>query len=160
MEKAMAPQSSTLPWKIPWVEEPGRLQSMGSWRVRQDWAISLSCIGEGNSNPLQSSCLENPRNGGAWLAAVYGVTQSWTRLKWVSSSSSSNLKSNHSYLCIIFIYHVCSSWCFKFLYFNNKHMNIQKIMLSENVIPKRLHDVWFHSYNTHEMTKLQKWKTD
>ena len=122
--------------------------------------FSLSCIGEGNSNPLQSSCLENPRNGGAWLAAVYGVTQSWTRLKWVSSSSSSNLKSNHSYLCIIFIYHVCSSWCFKFLYFNNKHMNIQKIMLSENVIPKRLHDVWFHSYNTHEMTKLQKWKTD
>ena len=46
-------------------------------------------FGEGNGNPLQCSCLENPRNGGAWWAAVYGVTQSWTRLKWLSSSSSS-----------------------------------------------------------------------
>ena len=49
--------------------------------------FSLSCIGEGNGNPLQYSCLENPRNGGAWWAAVYGVTQSWTRLKQLSSSS-------------------------------------------------------------------------
>ena len=46
-------------------------------------------IGEGNGNPLQCSCLENPRDGGAWWAAVYGVTQSRTRLKWLSSSSSS-----------------------------------------------------------------------
>ena len=51
--------------------------------------FSLSCIGEGNGNPLQYSCLENPRDGGAWWAAVYGVTQSWTRLKRLSSSSSS-----------------------------------------------------------------------
>ena len=43
--------------------------------------FSLSCIGEGNGNPLQCSCLENPRDGGAWWAAVYGVTQSWTLLK-------------------------------------------------------------------------------
>ena len=50
--------------------------------------FSLSCIGEGNGNPLQCSCLENPRDGGAWWAAVYGVTQSWTRLKRLSSSSS------------------------------------------------------------------------
>ena len=49
--------------------------------------FSLSCIGEGNGNPLQCSCLENPRDMGAWWAAVYGVTQSWTRLKWLSSSS-------------------------------------------------------------------------
>ena len=48
---------------------------------------SLSCIGEGNDNPLQCSCLENPRDGGAWWAAVYGVTQSWTRLNRLSSSS-------------------------------------------------------------------------
>ena len=48
--------------------------------------FSLSCNGEGNGNPLQCSCLENPRDGGAWWAAVYGVTQSWTRLKWLSSS--------------------------------------------------------------------------
>ena len=50
--------------------------------------FSLSCIGEGNGNPLQCSCLENPRDGGAWWAAVSGVAQSQTRLKWLSSSSS------------------------------------------------------------------------
>ena len=91
MEKAMAPHSSTLAWKIPWMEEPGRLQSMGSLRVGHNWvtSLSLSCIGEGNGNPLQCSCLENPRDGGAWWVSVYGVTQSWTWLKWLSSSSSS-----------------------------------------------------------------------
>ena len=83
----MAPHSSTLAWKIPWTEESGRLQSMGSLRVGHDWATSLSCLGEGNGNPLQCSCLENPRDGGAWWAAIYGVTQSWTRLKWLSSST-------------------------------------------------------------------------
>ena len=79
----MAPHSSTLAWKIPWMEEPGGLQSMGSRRVRHDRATSLSfsCTGEGNGNPLQCSCLENPRDGGAWYAAVYGVAQSQTRLK-------------------------------------------------------------------------------
>ena len=54
--------------------------------------FSLSCIGEGNGSPLQCSCLENPRDGGAWWAAVYGVTQSWTQLKQLSSSSSICLK--------------------------------------------------------------------
>ena len=64
---------------------------MGSLRVGQDWAtsLSLSCIGEGNGNPLQCSCLENPRDGGAWWAAIYGVAQSRTRLKWLSSNRSS-----------------------------------------------------------------------
>ena len=52
--------------------------------------FSLSYIGEGNGNPLQCSCLENPRDGGAWWASVYGVTQSRTWLKWLSSSSSSS----------------------------------------------------------------------
>ena len=88
----MAPHSSTLAWQIPRTEEPGRLQSMGSLRVGHDWATSLSlftsCIGEGNGNPPKCSCLENPRDGGAWWAAVYGVAQSWTRLKRLSSSSS------------------------------------------------------------------------
>ena len=50
--------------------------------------FSLSCIGEGNDNPLQCSCLENPRDRGAWWAAVYGVAQSWTPLKRLGSSSS------------------------------------------------------------------------
>ena len=48
---------------------------------RLHFHFSLSCIGEGNGNPLQCSCLENPRDGGAWWAAVSGVAQSWTRLK-------------------------------------------------------------------------------
>ena len=87
----MAPHSSTLAWKIPWMEEPGRLQSMGSLESdtteRLHFHFSLSCIGEGNGNPLQCSCLENPRDGAAWWAAVYGMAQSQTRLKRLSSSS-------------------------------------------------------------------------
>ena len=79
----MATHSSTVAWKIPWMEEPGGLQSMGSLRVRHNrmTSLSLSGTGEGNGNPLQCSCLENPREGGAWWAAVYGVAQSRTRLK-------------------------------------------------------------------------------
>ena len=53
---------------------------------RLHFYFSLSCIGEGNGNPLQCSCLENPRDGGAWWAAIYGVAQNWTQLKWLSSS--------------------------------------------------------------------------
>ena len=52
--------------------------------------LSLSLIGEGNGNPLQCSCLENPRDGRAWWAAIYGITQSQTQLKWLSSSRSSS----------------------------------------------------------------------
>ena len=93
MEKAMAPHSSTLAWKIPWMEEPGRLQSMGLLGVWHDWATSLSLFTfmhwRRKWQPLQCSCLENPREGGAWWAAIYGVAQSRTRLKRLSSSSSS-----------------------------------------------------------------------
>ena len=91
-EKAMAPHSSTFAWKIPWTKEPGRLQSVGSLELgtteRLHFHFSLSCIGEGNGNPLQCSCLENPRDVEAWWAAVYGVAQSRTWLKRLSSSSS------------------------------------------------------------------------
>ena len=71
---------------------------------RLHFHFSLSCTGEGNGNPLQCSCLENPRDGGAWWAAVYGVAQSWTRLKQLSSSSS-NIYSNYIYLsdCVYFV---------------------------------------------------------
>ena len=87
----MATHSSTLAWKIPWTEEPGRLLSIDSDRTeRLHFHFSLSCIGEGNGNPLQFSCLENPRESGAWWAAVYGVGQSRTQLKRLSSSSSSS----------------------------------------------------------------------
>ena len=104
----MATHSSTLAWKIPWMEEPGRLQSTGSRRVGHDWAtsLSLSCIGEGNGNPLQCSCLENPRDGGAWCAAVYGIAQSWTRLKQLSSSM-------HWEKWIFLPFQVVSCWLFK-----------------------------------------------
>ena len=59
---------------------------------RLHFHFSLSCIGEGNGNPLQCSCLENLRDGGAWWAAVSGVAQSWIRLKRLSSSSSSRVQ--------------------------------------------------------------------
>ena len=80
LTKAVATHSSTLAWKIPWMEEPGRLQSMRSLRVGHDWATSLSLFtfvhwqadflplaapGEGTGTPLQCSCLENPMGGGA-----------------------------------------------------------------------------------------------
>ena len=146
----MGPHSSTLAWKIAWVEEPGRLQPTGSRRFGHDWAtslslfifihwrrkwqptpvfllgesdgqrslvycspwgceeletteqlhfhFSLSSIGEGNGNPLLCSCLENPRDGG-----VYGVTQSLTRLKWLSSISSS---SNIFLQCILLLFSI------------------------------------------------------
>ena len=60
--------------------------------------FSLSCIGEGNGNPLQCSCLENPRDGEAWWAVVYGVAQSQTRVKWLNSSSSSSSWVNEAML--------------------------------------------------------------
>ena len=76
----------------PW----GREESNTTERL--NFHFRLSCTGEGNGNPLQCSCLENPRDRGAWWAAVYGVTQSQTRLKQLSSSSSSNTKVNTSCL--------------------------------------------------------------
>ena len=89
LEKEMAPHSSTLAWKIPWMEERGGLQSMGSRRVGHDWGLHfhflLLCIGEGNGNPLQCSCLENPMDGGAWWATIHGVAKSRTQLSKLTS---------------------------------------------------------------------------
>ena len=94
LKKAMAPPSSTLAWKTPWRRSLEGCSPWGRWvsdrTERLHFHFSLSCIGEGNGNPPQCSCLENPRDGGAWWAAVYGVTQSWTWLKWLSSSGSSS----------------------------------------------------------------------
>ena len=79
-EKAMAPHSSTLAWKIPWMEEPGRLQSMGSPRVRHDWATSLSLFAftqwRRKWHPTPVFLPGDPRDG---------VAQSRTQLKWISS---------------------------------------------------------------------------
>ena len=92
MEKAMATHSSTLAWKIPWMEEPVGCSPWGRKELDMTECLhfhfSLSFIGEGNGNPLQYSCLENPRDCRAWWAAVYGVAESWTRLKRLNSSSS------------------------------------------------------------------------
>ena len=94
-----------IPWRRKWQSTPallpgkshGRRSLIGysPWGCKEldtterlHFHFSLSCIGEGNGNPLQHSCLENPRDGGAWWAAVYGVAQSRTRLKRLSSSSS------------------------------------------------------------------------
>ena len=77
MGKSHGPRSlvGCNPWGL---EESGTTEQL-------HFHFSFSCIGEGNGNPLQCSCLENPRDGGAWWAAVYGVTQTWTRLKQLSS---------------------------------------------------------------------------
>ena len=94
----MATHSSTLAWKIPGTEEPvgcspwGREESDTTEQLH--FHFSLSHIGEGNGNPPQCSCLENPREGGAWWAAVYGVAESQTGLKRLSSSSS-----RYMYMC-------------------------------------------------------------
>ena len=79
-EKAMATHSSTLAWKTPWTEEPGRLlQSMGLLKLdmteRLHFDFSLSCTGEGNGNPLQCSYLENPRDRGVVGFHLWGRTE-------------------------------------------------------------------------------------
>ena len=80
---------------------------------RLHFHFSLLCTGEVNGNPLQYSCLENPRDGRAWWATVYGVAQSWTWLKWLSSSSSSSifyiLFSHYTILFLIDIYTGCNA---------------------------------------------------
>ena len=92
--KSLAPHSSTLAWKIPWMEEPGRLQSMGSLRVGHDWVTLLSLFTflhwKRKWQPTPVFLPGESQGRRAWWAAVYGVTQSRTRLKWLSSSSSSS----------------------------------------------------------------------
>ena len=87
-EKAMAPHSSTFAWKIPWMEEPGRLQSMGSLGVGHDWAISLSLFTflhwRRRWQPTPVFLPGESQGRGSLVAAVYGVAQSRTRLKWLS----------------------------------------------------------------------------
>ena len=123
-EKAMAPHSSPLAWRIPWTEEPGGLQSMGSWRVRHDWATSLSLLTfmhwRRKWQPTPVFLPGEPQGRGAWWAAVYGVAQSPTRLKWLSSSSNSYMAylidgliciSLMTWILSIFSYDYLSSVC-------------------------------------------------
>ena len=91
MEKAMAPHSSTLGWKIPWTEEPGGLQPIGSLRVGHDWATSLSLFTfmhwRRKWQPTPVFLPGESQGQGAWWAAIYGVAQSRTQLKCLSSST-------------------------------------------------------------------------
>ena len=94
----MAPHSSSLAWEIPWMEEPGRLQSMGSLRVGHDWAASLSLFTfmhwRRKWQPSPVFLPGESQDGGDWWASIYGVAQSRTRLKRLSSSSSTSSSSN------------------------------------------------------------------
>jgi len=105
----MAPHSSPLAWKIPWTEEPGRLQSTGSRRVRHDWATSLSLFTfrhwRRKWQPLQCSCLENPSDGGAWWAASMGshrVGHNWSDLAAAATEYRYVTRKLHIYLFTIF----------------------------------------------------------
>ena len=102
----MAPHSSTLAWKIHGQRSLVGCSPWGRWELdtteRLHFHFSLSCIGEGNGNPLQCSCLENPRDGEAWWAAIYGVAQSQTRLKRLSSSSN-NAPTSPCYAMLILL---------------------------------------------------------
>ena len=100
-EKATATHSSTLAWKIPWLEEPGRLQSMGLLRVHH-FHFSLSCIGEGNGNPLQGSCLENPGTGEPGGLPSMGSTR--VRHDWSDLAAAAAVLYRRSLLVIYFIY--------------------------------------------------------
>ena len=185
----MAPHSSTLAWKIPWTEEPGRLQSTGSLRVGHDWATSLSLFTfmhwEGNGNPLQCSCLENPRDGGAWWAAVYGVAQSRTRLTRLSSNSSSIQQlrlgtdeyTNKYFLKIRKIKWAAGKLCHLFLsYINDKILSefesrwvsLQTSLLSISLYHQCLKHfpLWLTKFIFHSLTpeqparkKILQWKT-
>ena len=108
----MAPHSSTLAWKIPWTEEPGRLQTMGSWRVGHDWVTSLSLFPfmhwRRKWQPTPVFLPGESQGREAWWAAVYGVAQSRTRLKRLSSSSSMLLLPFVNYFLIVFIVLFCS----------------------------------------------------
>ena len=111
-EKAMAPHSSTLAWKIPWTEEPGGLQSMGLRRVGHDWTTSLALFTflhwKRKWQPTPVFLPGESQGGGAWWAAVYGVAQNRTWLKQLSSSSSVYIQYVH--VCTykwIYIHSIC-----------------------------------------------------
>ena len=104
---------------------------------RLHFHFSLSCIGEGNGNPLQCSFLENPRDGGAWWAAVYGVAQSQSWLKWLSSSSSS---SQDVYMQVLILPH--------FYMINQRHIFLASF--------RSVWDQWYYLPGVHSSAKSKK----
>ena len=156
-EKAMAPHSSTLAWKShgwrslvgcsPWGHEESDTTE------RLHFHFSLSCIEEGNGNPLQCSCLENPRDGGAWWAAVYGVAQSQTWLKRLSSSSMQNLPFN----CLTFtgsLFQILGGWgkyhvaqnSYSLALFVHLRLLILHLMIKTHHEVSNKHNLWFNFF--------------
>ena len=124
----MAPHSSTLAWKIPWMEEPSRLQSMGSRRVEHDWvtSLSLSCIGEENGNPLQCLCLGIPGTGepgGLLSMGSHRVGHNWSNLAAVAADVFLDLSCFFYYSTDIGNLIYCSSA------FSKPSLNIWKFMV-------------------------------
>ena len=127
---------SILAWGVPWMEEPSGLLSVGVAQsqtgLKRLWMHT--CVGEGNGHPLQYSCLENPRDRGAWWAAIYGVAQSQTWLKLFSSSSSSIM------ICVVF----CQSLFFHGVLHPMKHQN--KLIYSVYFIEYISVGLFIHQY--------------
>jgi len=137
-EKAMAPHSSTLAWKIPWTEEPGRLQSMGSLGVGHDWATSLSLFTfmhwRRKWQPTPVFLPGESQGWEAWWAAVYGVAQSRTWLKWLSSSSISSSRATNSFTLFTFIWVTQTSFIRKNVCPNNIwHLSVSLLSQLENL---------------------------
>ena len=116
----MATHSSTLAWKIPWAEEPGRLQSMGSWRVGHNWATSLSLFSfmhsRRNGNPPQCSCLENPRDrepDGLPSMGSHRVRHDWSDL--AAEAAAGMIDDYISFVCVC----VCVKSIVMMLYWDN-----------------------------------------
>ena len=115
-EKTMAPHSSTLGWKIPWTEEPGRLQSMGSWRVGHDWVTSLSLFTfmhwRRKWQPTPVFLRGESQGRGAWRAAVHGVTMSRPRL----STHEQTSQTLHILNCAFYVHAYSFSYVVNFFF--------------------------------------------
>ena len=109
------PTPGLLPGKSHGRRSPVGCSPWGRWgsgtTKRLHFHFSLSCSGEGNGNPLQCSCLENPRDGGAWWAAIYGVAQSRTRVKWLGSKKQT-VYMTHFLECLV-VRMERSEWCYR-----------------------------------------------
>ena len=121
---------------------------------RLHFHFSLSCIGEGNGNPLQCSCLENPRDGGAWWAAINGVTQSRTRLKWLSSSRTNKRKATRWSLRLLLSWQTLNEfWRIRSPYTFQPHVSykseeVPSILISFSIFVKERMNIYLLPYPT------------
>ena len=141
----MAPHSSTLAWKIPWTEEPGGLQSMRSWRVGHDWVTSLSIFTfmhwRKKWKPTPVFLPGESQGWGGWWAAVYGIAQSRTLLKWLNSSSSTQVFFITWLFSLYFYYEAMYYCCLSMDEWS--HCGCSDILIPASGIPEQLQ--WVHS---------------